>query len=41
MLYFCNVTVGPQYTVEMTELPGKQVELLEVTGGTIDEEDAE
>eukprot|EP00170_Pyropia_yezoensis_P000259 contig_1672_g260 len=29
------------YTVEMTELPGKQVELLEVTGGTIDDEDAE
>jgi len=24
----------------MTELPGKQVELLEVTGGTIDDDDA-
>jgi len=29
-----------QYTVEMTELPGKQLELLEVTGGTIDDDDA-
>ncbi|GAB0493397.1 hypothetical protein MMPV_004679 [Pyropia vietnamensis] len=29
------------YTVEMTGLPGKQEELLEVTGGTIDDEDAE
>lgn len=29
------------YTVEMTALPGKQAELLEVTGGTIDDDAAE
>lgn len=37
----CASSFAPQYTVEMMELPGKQQELLEVTGGTIDDADAE